>query len=199
MSLHAVVLVCDLRGFSAWTNQVEAIPAMGPCIEALQAALRVAFSRAWLKGLGDGALLVAEVDRPASSGAVADLLEQVMRKAAQVDLRLAQVCQRLAERYGVPTDLRLGWGVSRGTVYPHDGDYLGRPLNLASRLCALARPSGLVIDAAAFPIAPVHGAAGALSRHVLPVRSHGEALPVWVSASVELCARGTQPGARAEA
>lgn len=73
------------------------------------------------KWLGDGAMLTAHDVGPA----IATAAELVARGHADV--------------------LPLRGGVAHGAVLPFDGDdYIGRPTNLAARLCAAARPGELL-------------------------------------------------------
>jgi len=44
---------------------------------------------------------------------------------------------------------RLRAGVAHGSVHVQAGDYYGRPVNLASRLTAIAKPGSVLLDAAA--------------------------------------------------
>jgi class 3 adenylate cyclase len=183
MADHAVVLCVDIRGFTVWANQVAAIEAMEDLIHGFYDTLAAAFPSAWRKGLGDGALLVLVQERPASSGVVFDLCRHLVAVIARVDLAFAAQCERVTERYGLPTALRLGWGVTRGTVYPMRRleDYLGMPLNLATRLCDAARPGGVVIDASAFPLAP-HPTQ--FSAHLLPLAHVEYPLPTWATKEI---------------
>jgi adenylate cyclase len=44
---------------------------------------------------------------------------------------------------------RLRAGIAHGSVHAQAGDYYGRPVNLASRLTAIAKPGSVLVDAAA--------------------------------------------------
>lgn len=44
---------------------------------------------------------------------------------------------------------RLRAGIAHGSAHPQSGDYYGRPVNLASRLTAIARPGAVLLDEAA--------------------------------------------------
>ena len=50
-----------------------------------------------------------------------------------------------AEREGTHFP-RLRAGVAHGSVHVQGGDYYGRPVNLASRLTAVARPGSVLLD-----------------------------------------------------
>ena len=73
------------------------------------------------KWLGDGAMLVG----------------------AQVSPTIAATVELIARHHSQPLDLR--GGVAHGQVLIFDGDdYIGRPANLAARLCQAARPGELL-------------------------------------------------------
>jgi adenylate cyclase len=44
---------------------------------------------------------------------------------------------------------RLRAGIAYGSALVRTGDYYGRPVNLASRLTAIAKPGSVLVDAAA--------------------------------------------------
>jgi adenylate cyclase len=44
---------------------------------------------------------------------------------------------------------RLRAGIAHGSVHVQAGDYYGRPVNLASRLTAIAKPGSVLLDTAA--------------------------------------------------
>ncbi|HEX8958500.1 MAG TPA: adenylate cyclase regulatory domain-containing protein [Solirubrobacterales bacterium] len=49
---------------------------------------------------------------------------------------------------------RLRAGIARGSVLTQAGDYYGRPVNLASRITAIAKPGSVLVDAPAKEAAP---------------------------------------------
>lgn len=184
MAVHALILVVDISGFSVWANQVAAIPAMEPLVEGLYTACTEAFPRAWSKGLGDGGLIVQEQDAPQSAGALQDLGTRLMVRVQEVTTAWRVHCLALSHHYGLSIALPLRWGITRGMVYPctKRTDYLGAPINLAARLCDLARPSGMALDATTLPAAPEGEAQW--RQIVVPVKSFGPSVPVWVSETV---------------
>jgi adenylate cyclase len=72
--------------------------------------------------------------------------------AAMVEAALRMVEAADAEGEDFP---RLRAGIARGSVHVQAGDYYGRPVNLASRLTAIAKPGSVLLDA------PAREAAGA--------------------------------------
>jgi len=65
---------------------------------------------------------------------------------AMVEAALAMV--EAADRQGEDFP-RLRAGIAYGSALVRSGDYYGRPVNLASRLTAIARPGSVLVDAAA--------------------------------------------------
>jgi adenylate cyclase len=49
---------------------------------------------------------------------------------------------------------RLRAGIARGPALTQAGDYYGRPVNLASRITAVAKPGSVLMDEAAKEAAP---------------------------------------------
>lgn len=169
---HALILFVDIRGFTRWAEGYEVAPYMQELLEGFFASLRTHFPDAFLKPLGDGALLVHEADAlftaPDFEAALAQLLAQTLAQIAATEAAFQQQCQTFAIRYGYKTDLKLGWGVTRGAVDRVEAqgtrrrpataaplqDYLGANMNKASRLCASARPFGIILEREDFPTIP---------------------------------------------
>ncbi len=80
-----------------------------------------------VKLIGDAAMLVSADAAP-------------MLEAA---LRLVEASKRAGDEFP-----RLRVGVAYGSVLAQTGDYYGRPVNLASRLTAIAKPGSVLIDEA---------------------------------------------------
>jgi class 3 adenylate cyclase len=133
----------DLSGFTTYTDthgDGEAVKVLG----AFRSAVRDIASRRAVriaKWLGDGAMLVAVEAEPGVE--------------AVIDI------ERRIEEIGSPLPLRAG--VAGGPVLLFEGDdYIGAPVNLASRLCDMARPnevlapadlvSSLLVNTKALPI-----------------------------------------------
>lgn len=79
-----------------------------------------------VKTLGDGVLLVS-IDAAALVSSVLTLVEAVDED---------------------PSMPRIRAGIAYGAALPRAGDWFGRPVNLASRITAVARPGAVVADAA---------------------------------------------------
>jgi adenylate cyclase len=118
-----VVAFADLSGFTRLGEQLDpgslgAVAArLGHVLhDCVREGVRV------VKELGDGAMLVAP-DAPALVATALDLVD-----AAQADEELPA--------------LRVG--IAAGEALPRGGDWFGRPVNVASRVCDAARPSSVL-------------------------------------------------------
>jgi adenylate cyclase len=125
------VAVCfaDLVGFTKLGEQV-ATEELGLIVGRLdELATAVAEPPVRLvKLIGDAAMLV--------SADTAALVEAGLRMVEAAD----------AEGEDFP---RLRAGIAHGSVHIQAGDYYGRPVNLASRLTAIAKPGSVLLDTAA--------------------------------------------------
>ncbi|MHB1487293.1 MAG: adenylate/guanylate cyclase domain-containing protein [Acidimicrobiales bacterium] len=118
----------DLCGFSDF-NDSHGDEASAVALHGMRFAVREAASDNGVrvdKWLGDGAMLVAVEAAP--------LLETCV--GAQTLLRDTECC------------LALRTGAAGGDVMIFEGDdYIGRPVNLAAKLCALANPGQILVSA----------------------------------------------------
>jgi adenylate cyclase len=125
------VAVCfaDLVGFTKLGEQLETeeLGLIAGRLEELATAVAEPPVRL-IKLIGDAAMLV-------SSDA------EAMVEAA---LRMVEAAERAGTQFP-----RLRAGVAHGSVHAQTGDYYGRPVNLASRLTAVARPGSVLLDEAA--------------------------------------------------
>jgi adenylate cyclase len=121
----------DLCGFTSLTDE----HGVGAAVAALSTFRAVVRERAGWRGvrvakwLGDGAMLVATEPRP--------LLDAVLRMEQALDMR------------GCALPLRGGVAAGRVILFEGD-DYIGRPVNLAARLCDEAEPHQLLVTASLF-------------------------------------------------
>jgi class 3 adenylate cyclase len=158
VDVNALVLFTDARGFTSWANNPEVFARLDRFSRAFTEALRRAFpeKRYFLKGLGDGAMIVRELKGEVDSAA---LLRETLPLLAQVEEEFARACVDFAHQIGHRANLNLGWGAVRGPVQRLNDpvDYVGPNVNKAARLCGIARPFGIVIDRDDFPDAPQSG------------------------------------------
>ena len=154
----------DLCGFTHLTDE----QGVGAAVAALSTFRAVVRERAGWRGvrvakwLGDGAMLVATEPRP--------LLDAVVRMELALDAR------------GCALPLRGGVAAGRVILFEGD-DYIGRPVNLAARLCDEAEPHQLLVTASLFDAA----GEGLTHRRLGPQRIRGFNRPVEV---VDMSERG---------
>lgn len=124
----------DLCGFTMLTDE----HGVGEAVAVLSTFRAVVRERAGWRGvrvakwLGDGAMLVSTEPRA--------LLEAVLRMEQALDVR------------GCPLPLRGGVAAGRVILFEGD-DYVGRPVNLAARLCDEAQPHQLLVTASLYEAA----------------------------------------------
>ncbi len=136
-----LVAFFDIRGFTTWSEKHSG-PEVQQVVGLLECEIQAAFSREWmgklfLKGTGDGAMIVSE-----NAWLPVDTRGSKVARSHRAQFLLA--CCRAVE--GVRADLHqglaVGCAVDEGTmnqVYVLGRhDYLGPPVNAASKLQALA-------------------------------------------------------------
>jgi adenylate cyclase len=125
------VAVCfaDLVGFTKLGEQVETeeLGLIAGRLDELATSVAEPPVRL-VKLIGDAAMLVSD------------------DTAAMVEAALRMVEAADGEGYDFP---RLRAGIAHGSVHTQAGDYYGRPVNLASRLTAIAKPGSVLLDATA--------------------------------------------------
>jgi adenylate cyclase len=123
------VCFADLVGFTKLGEQVETeeLGLIAGRLDELATAVAEPPVRL-VKLIGDAAMLV--------SGDTAAMVEAALRMVEAAD----------AEGDEFP---RLRAGIAHGSVHVQAGDYYGRPVNLASRLTAVAKPGSVLLDGAA--------------------------------------------------
>jgi len=131
MGATSEVTVCfaDLVGFTKLGEELatEELGLIAGRLEELATAVAEPPVRL-IKLIGDAAMLVASDTET--------MVEAALRMVEAAD----------AEGEDFP---RLRAGIASGSVHVQAGDYYGRPVNLASRLTAVARPGSVLLDASA--------------------------------------------------
>lgn len=146
-SRRVVVVFLDVRGFSSFAGIAESTDTAEFLKTVYIRILDEFFPDAeFFKPTGDGLLILL--------GYTSQNLEKAIRFAVDKSIEIVEGFPALCANdpminFDVPT--KLGVGLARGsaTSLTANGkvlDYSGRPLNLASRLMDLARPSGIVFD-----------------------------------------------------
>jgi len=142
----------DIRGFSAWSQQVESSQTTLYLTKMYRTLIDTYFGSDWFfKPTGDGLLLVRAFTE--------DELGNVAARTASDAFEIVEAFDGFLRdeamlNFAVPGE--IGVGLARGAATrlvahdPNSGtdvtlDYSGRVLNLASRLMELARPRGVVI------------------------------------------------------
>jgi 8-oxo-dGTP pyrophosphatase MutT (NUDIX family) len=154
MDTVAQVIFADIRGFTKWGEDTEVFANLDSFIGKFQVILKQNFPDPWfVKGLGDGAMLVYELGEKASPPSIKEL-DRLVRAIQLTDKKFDQLCSDFGRSIGHETLLKLGWGLVRGKIKPLPHDYVGPNLNKCARLCNEARPYGIVIDKDDYPDAP---------------------------------------------
>ncbi|HJU01485.1 MAG TPA: NUDIX domain-containing protein [Actinomycetes bacterium] len=181
--MSALVIFTDVRGFTKWSEANEVFVNLDRFVTGLLQILRRRFPEPQykLKPLGDGALLVSELQSDLTPREVTKVLDGVLAAIQRAEKDFTRHCQSFSRQVGHSADLRLGWGIVRGKVIRVDGDWTGHNLNKCSRLCGQARPFGIVIDQYDFPELP--RSARDLSSQRLRLEGIGE-VSVWVSKEI---------------
>jgi class 3 adenylate cyclase len=146
-SRRVVVVFLDIRGFSSFAGIAESTDTAEFLKSVYIKILDEYFPDAvFFKPTGDGLLILLGYDR--------DDLTKVICNAVDKSIQLVEAFPGFCDdddmvNFDVPG--KLGIGLARGsatslTANEKTLDYSGRPLNLASRLMDLARPSGIVFD-----------------------------------------------------
>jgi 8-oxo-dGTP pyrophosphatase MutT (NUDIX family) len=150
-SVPALVIFTDIRGFTRWSENTEVFAHLSRFVsDFLQIVRHHGEPQPGLvKGLGDGAMIVQELTE--AENQAEKLLPRVLTLIATVEAEFQSLCKAFGDDVGQQTDLRLGWGVVRGEVKKLTTDYVGSNVNMAARLCDVARPWGIVLDKADFP------------------------------------------------
>jgi class 3 adenylate cyclase len=147
-SVSALVLLYDIRGFTAATRRMDAAR-IGAFATAAHGAILSQFRSpppTFVKNLGDGHLLLWETGLDPDPA----LLSSVVAGAAAARTAFASFVAG-QEAAGEALPRHVGIGVAFGVVSKTD-DYYGVALNLAARLQNLARPEGLALDGTVFDV-----------------------------------------------
>lgn len=151
-STFVVAVVLDVRGFTSFAKLAESAEAAMYLKSAYTRILDRYFDDAcFFKPTGDGLVILLEYTEPRLRAVVS---RAVSRSLALVD-DFAMICaDDPMINFDVPGN--LGVGIARGAATRLVSgrttlDYSGRPLNVASRMNDLARPSGVVFPASLGP------------------------------------------------
>lgn len=191
--IDAVVIFTDIRGFTEWSENTEVFQYSPEFIFDFYTGLQVCFKDWIFKSLGDGALLIKKMDVVTEKN-IKQEIKAILNTIEKVNKAFDKLCNSFLNKRGQPTDLRLGWGITRGAINEMQiteqsntadkhFDYIGANINKAARLCDLARPFGIVIDAADFTELPKLKNISFFPQ-TRKIKSISKPLNVWVTQEV---------------
>jgi class 3 adenylate cyclase len=157
MGTPAIVIFVDIRGFTRWSEGIEAFQYIDIFISDFYNIITESFSSSrFTKHLGDGAMIIEKIEGEFSGNQLTNVLKTELDKIECVEKEFQKLCNDFSESRGYRTELRLGWGLVRGVIKPliNNGDYIGANINKCARLCGIARPFGIVIEMDDFPNLP---------------------------------------------
>jgi isopentenyldiphosphate isomerase len=147
---QVIVIFADIRGFTKWSEKTKAFLYVEELISKFYEVSRTSFPNTYQKRLGDGLMIVEEIPDKPTLEKSKEQLNKYLEKIFEITKYFEKICLDFGKDYGLKTELKLGWGIVRGTIkkIQDDGetDYLGADVNRAARLCSIARPYGIVID-----------------------------------------------------
>ena len=182
--VNALIIFVDARGFTAWSEKVDNFKFIDAFSKRWYELLKSVFNGGCsVKYLGDGAMIVQEIEEETTEEILKGLLSGTIKKIEEIDTSFLALCKEFSVKKGSEIPLTLGWGITKGTVKKVDGEYIGAEVNKSARYCSIARPYGIVIDAVDFQSLPED----------LPLKFHRQerilsgidrVLGVWVSKEI---------------
>ncbi|MCB1120183.1 MAG: adenylate/guanylate cyclase domain-containing protein [Verrucomicrobiae bacterium] len=138
--------VVDIRGFSHFSERpnIESpylCGVMGAFYQVIQRSF-AKYSPEMIKFMGDGVLAVWQTtfeDRPYAVDAAID-------GCLHLNRRYQRLRQSPHFTEGTPDSLGVGISIGLGSKLPFDGDYIGRPINVATRLCGVCPGGKVFVD-----------------------------------------------------
>ena len=174
---YSIVIFTDIRGFTQWSENQNVYQYAPELIKKFNDLLETNFKDCFIKKLGDGAMIVCEKEPEE----LVDIINDVLNKIGIVTKEFDKECNAFQTRYGQKTDLKLGWGITRGTIKKtDDNDYLGSTINRAARLCDIARPFGIVIDRYNFDLSKSEY----FEEYDYDIKGISEKVSCWVSKEI---------------
>lgn len=149
--INALIVFTDIRGFTKWSENIEIFQYSPEFIASFYASLEEQFKGWNSKKLGDGSLFIKILKEDEHKRVIINVISKIFK----VNESFKKLCENFAEKRGQKTPLTLGWGIARGSVNEicyndNHKEYIGAVVNKTSRLCDIARPNGIVIDAQNF-------------------------------------------------
>lgn len=182
----AIIIFADIRGFTKWSENIEVFQHSPEFVEKFYKSLKSNFQDYFFKSLGDGALLIKTMEK-IDLDIINSELAALLCSIKQVESEFDNCCEDFSKMWGQATDLSLGWGVTRGTVneisIENSFDYIGSNINKASRLCDIARPCGIVVDAEDFSDIEKDGTFK-FTKQQRRIKSLTDTISVWVTSEI---------------
>jgi len=151
------VIFVDIRNFTKACEISDVVLAIDDILEGFYLLIEKFFPDSQIKYIGDGAMVLAN---STDISLIIDSSEKLRRE-------FRKLCSDFSKKKGLSKTLNfldLGIGITKGDLIEIDKelnigniilrDYISPKINLASRLCQLARPHGIVIHKESFPNLP---------------------------------------------
>lgn len=181
--ISALVVFTDIRGFTKWSENIEIFQYSPEFIASFYTSLEEQFEGWNSKKLGDGSLFIKTLKENEHEKVIISVISKILK----VNKSFEKLCKTFAEKRGQETPLTLGWGIARGSVNEicyDDGhkEYIGAVVNKTSRLCDIARPNGIVIDAQNFSNLGKHSKL--FFKQKRKIKSIEKDIDVWVTEKI---------------
>ena len=93
MGTHAIVVFADIRGFTRWSEGIEAFQYIDEFVYKFYESLDAHFPGTYLKKLGDGVMIVEKIEREVTSELLVEILAENLDKINHVCIYLIyQAC-----------------------------------------------------------------------------------------------------------
>ena len=135
-----IIVFTDIRGFTRWSEGIEAFEYIDEFIGDFYKILNKHFSDTDIKKLGDGAMIVEKIEKEIPNELLKEMLLEYLNKIRDVNTEFNTLCNNFSETRGYATKLRLGWALVRGVAKEINDDFIGANINRCARLCDIARP-----------------------------------------------------------
>lgn len=138
--------VVDIRGFSHFSERpnIESpylCGVMGAFYQIIQRSF-AKYSPEMIKFMGDGVLAVWQTTFEDRQYAVDAAIDGCLH----LNRRYQRLRQSPHFTEGTPDSLGVGISIGLGSKLPFDGDYIGRPINVATRLCGVCPGGKVFVD-----------------------------------------------------
>jgi len=183
--VNALIIFVDIRGFTSWADKVDNFNFIDAFGDGWYALLADSFDKARhnIKYLGDGAMIIMEINEETTGDFLEKLLIETIDKINVTEKNFSGLCKDFSVKKGSKIPLSLGWGVTKGFIKKVKNDYVGAEINKSSRYCGIAHPFGVVIDAVDFPNLP-NGLGIELFKQERKLQGIRDISEVWVSKEI---------------